>query len=159
VEAPDLTRMELAPLDQWRLARFSRRTGHHLKAVFFIGNDDGRAFYRISDGAIRDCYGVGDDHAGPFRLGQFACSSNFPSSHQPVLDFTVMHGRGRVWRCEGIAANGIATVAFKTAKGDLIDSTPVDDNIYHVKRPPKSPVRFLLALDRRGAVVWRILLW
>jgi len=70
------------------------------------------------------------------------------------MDFTVMHGSGAVWRSEGIAADGIADVALRTTAGDLIDVTPVANNVYSLSGLPSGRVDALVARDAGGRVLW-----
>jgi hypothetical protein len=100
--------------------------------------------YRIENSAGPACYAVGDAHpvaAGrqqpAARLGQILCVPDFPSASRPILDFTVIHGGSsaagdRVWRSEGIAADGVRSIAFQTPDGRTLGATPVIGNIYSV---------------------------
>jgi len=150
--------LPLLPMDVRALARFTE-SGQSLHDVSLIGTRGGQAYYRIENSSGGACYAVGPVHATQYRLGQILCSDDFPSASKPVLDFTVVHGgsadvtRDRVWRSEGIAADGVASIAFRTPEGRTVGATPVIDNIYSVRSVPTERVTTLVAKDASGSVI------
>lgn len=126
--------------------------------AFRIAVREGRAFYRL-ERAGGDCYSIGNANDSR-RLGSAACSEAFPSAKQPVLNLSVIGGRiGSpaiyVQRGEGFAADGIASVGFLDAGGDVVGKTTVSDNVYKLGAVPSVPVTAFVAFDRAGAIVYR----
>jgi hypothetical protein len=120
-----------------------------------LAERDGRAYYRLASDA--DCFAVGPAKGTQGRLAQIACMPAFPSAEQPVLDFTAFAGPPgdlRVYRAEGFAADGVASVAFRDSAGALVSQTPVVDNAYFVDPPPSGVVTALVALDSTGDVLY-----
>lgn len=148
----------LLPRDASALRRFDV-SGYALHDVSLLGVRNGRAYYRIENSNGAACYSVGDVGDKEHLLGQILCAPDFPSAARPLLDFTVIHGgasaaQDRVWRSEGIAADGVRSIAFQTPDGRTVGATPVVRNIYSVTAPPTQHVTSLVARDANGATVW-----
>ena len=118
------------------------------------------AYYRIQtkDGT---CFSVGDASA-PGRIGGSECPRGpFPSRDRPVLDLsiyeTASHERGlmSLYRAEGIAADGVSTVAFTRADGSVVLRLPVRRNVYSAAAVPSAEVAHVVAYNASGAEVWR----
>ena len=54
------------------------------------------------------------------------------------------------WRSEGIASDGVASVAFRNADGQLVGETPTKDNAYHFDAIPAGKLVAVVALDPSG---------
>lgn len=138
------------PRDARGLARVQR----DLSDIRSLRTQAGRAFYSLSGG----CYGVGPAAPTNYTLGQITCVSDFPSAKRPVMDFTVFHaplGDGRpsaerVWRSEGIAADGVASVALLSADGTVLADASVIDNTFAFNRLPSVRPAALAAYGPTG---------
>lgn len=149
----------LPPGDQRVLASFAEG-GAQLTTAFLLGVRGGRAIYEIANETGRDCYGVGPMPATNYTLGQVECSPAFPSASSPIVDFSVVNGgvnsssAAHVSRAEGVAADGVAAIGFRTADGRLVGVTPVVQNLYESSAPPRDAVEQLVALDASNNVIW-----
>jgi len=138
-------RMKLAPI----------RSGN----VLAVRN--GRALYRLEPASGAPCFGIGpaNDIGSP---GSVACPrGGFPSSGNPVLDFSVYEGTSHdlrelsLFRIEGFAADGVAAVEFFRPNGDVALRVRVSGNVYTAATVPKGPIAGLAAVDKDGKRVWR----
>lgn len=119
-----------------------------------------RAYYRVSEG----CYGAGPAPPSSYTLGQIQCprSPQFPSADLPILDFTTFRGGGSdqtfpalaVYRSEGIAADGVAKVAWLDADGRAVAETAVADNIYQFDPVPPGEALSFVAYSASGEIVF-----
>jgi hypothetical protein len=127
--------------------------------VALLGSDGGRAFYRIDNTSNGTCFGVGPA-AATASFGVISCPSGaFPTADKPVLDFSIIDiVRGsdqvRVWRAEGMAADGVATVGFVDTNGKTIATHPVVHNLYHFATPPSNTIGGLVAFDSNGTKIY-----
>ena len=129
--------------------------------LFLLRAENGRNYYRIVNTPRGTCYGSGP--AGvPAELGIETCafSPQFPSRGRPVLDFSLVEPQTsaatmRVVRIEGIAADGVETVAWFDTSGDIVVRAPVVANVYSLLRPAAAAVAGYEAFDASGAVVYR----
>jgi hypothetical protein len=156
--SPNLGDVSLLPADVRALQRFEKG-GESLHELSLLGTRGGRSYYRIENSTGSACYGVGPVNATEYRLGQILCVPDFPSANRPLLDFTIVHGgsaasQDRVWRSEGIAADGIRSIAFETPSGRTVAVTPVIDNVYSVTSVPSERVAKLVARDANGEVIY-----
>ena len=72
-----------------------------------------------------------------------------------MLDFTILHGLGSsttVYRAEGIAADGVKSVAFENAEGEFVSEAVVSGNLYSLNIP--GPVAALVATDHSGKTIY-----
>jgi hypothetical protein len=117
---------------------------------------NGKAFVRLGTPGSDHCYGVGT--AGAAQFG-YTCSDAFPSAQRPILDLSTFGaddgGPIHLIAAEGIAADGVATVALTDADGRVLARTPVTGNVYSVAAPPGAAVR-LVALDGRGRMLFAV---
>jgi hypothetical protein len=126
-----------------------------------LTSENGRNYYRIDDTSRGTCYGSGP--AGvPAELGIETCalSPPFPSAKRPVLDFSVVEpvvggNLARIVRVEGVAADGVKSVAWFDASGTTIARVPVAKNVYSLTKPPTDAIAGFSAFDASGAVVYR----
>lgn len=137
----------------------SQGPGFSPGSVEGIGVKDTVAFYRVDNTAGPDCFAVGPAVHGTHALGSLGCPLNFPSTSDPVLDFTVLHGTPgtadvRVWQSAGFAADDVAAIAFTADDGSLVSRTAVSDNTYAVPNPPGQHVTAVVALDSTGNQIW-----
>jgi hypothetical protein len=146
---------DMRPADEAALQRFeeSRATG----ATTLLGIRGERAFYRIGTSSGPTCYAVGPREVGEYRFGQITCAGDFPSAEKPILDFSIVHidlsGRAGITRAEGIAADGISEVAFRSPAGSLVGAMRVRDNIYSGPAIAAA-VSGIVAVDRSGRVAY-----
>jgi hypothetical protein len=151
--------IQLSTADQRVLAGFAE-SGAKLTSASLLGVLGGRAVYEIANASGPDCYGVGPVPAAGYTLGQVGCVPSFPSAGSPLVDFSVVNGGvnasspAHVVRAEGVAADGVAAVGFRTADGRLVGVTPVVHNIYRSTAPPPDVVEQLVALDGSNNVIW-----
>jgi hypothetical protein len=149
----------LPPGDQRVLASFAE-SGAQLTAASLLGVRGGRAIYEITNETGPDCYGVGPWPTTSYTLGQVECLPAFPSASSPVVDFSVVNGgvnsssAAHVSRAEGVAADGVAAVGFRTADGRLVGVMPVVQNLYESAAPPADAIQQLVALDASNDVIW-----
>jgi hypothetical protein len=143
--------------DQNGLAQFAAHGEGALTAVSQLTTIGDRAFYRVTNAGGSDCFATGPTAVTEYSMGAILCMPSFPSAKQPVLDFTILHGEGdqtMVYRCEGVASDGVAAVALEDGSRNVLAETSVHDNAFYFNQPPKGLVRHLVALDATGAPVW-----
>jgi hypothetical protein len=90
-----------------------------------LGTLNGVTFYAARNADGRFCIAI--DHASEQYEKGFGCYLNangFPSAEVQVLVFPP------ALQLQGIAADGVAKVAFLDADGSVIDSTPVTNNLF-----------------------------
>jgi hypothetical protein len=139
-------------------------------AIRTIAERAGRAYFVVDKRDGSHCYAVG--YTGQADLfGQITCpiSPAFPSPERPILDLAVYHGQFApsgggaspggmtccLWRLEGFAADGVASVGVETASGTVEAVTPVQDNVYiRTSKLPSEAVRAIVALDGNGDRVY-----
>src|SRR5437763_6637101 len=88
-----------------------------------LGTVNGVRIYAARNAAGHICLAI-DHVAETYEKGVF-CDLNdpgFPSPNDKVLSFP--------GELQGIAADGVATVAFVDADGTVLDSAPVTDNVF-----------------------------
>ena len=118
------------------------------------------AFYRI-DTKDGTCFSVGDAST-PGRIGGSECPHGpFPTRERPLLDLsiyeTASHERGMLslYRAEGIAADGVSSVAFTRSDGSVVLRLPVRGNVYSATAVPSGGIAHVVAYDESGKEVWR----
>jgi hypothetical protein len=136
----------------------ARRLGAHQAVLLAVRG--GRAYYRV-EGSGGTCYATGQ--AG--ELGTISAADCprgvFPETARPVLDFSVYEAttRGRrevsLYRAEGIAADGVAAVAFLRPDGTVALTVPVRGNVFAEASPPHGLIAGIVALDATGRELWR----
>jgi hypothetical protein len=110
-----------------------------------LGTLNGVRFYAARTAAGHFC--IATEHVdGQFEKGVF-CDLNadgFPSQAQALTYPRIL---------EGVAADGVATVAFLDAAGNVIDSTPVSNNLFASgKRFAAGEAAYVETLDASGNV-------
>jgi hypothetical protein len=126
-----------------------------------LKTENGRNYYRIVDTSRGTCYGSGP--AGvPAQLGVETCalSPAFPSPGRPVLDFSLVEPvpggeTARIIRIEGVAADGIESIAWFDASGSIVARVEVTHNVYSLTKPLAAAVAGYEAFDPSGAVLYR----
>jgi hypothetical protein len=120
----------------------------------------GRAFYRLET-AKGPCVGSGPS-ADIGEIGAVECPDGpFPTAQRPVLDLSIYestnHERHEVslFRIEGVAADGVAEIAFLRPNGRVAVTVPVRGNVFAATSVPGGPIAGLAALGTDGAEVWR----
>lgn len=134
--------------------------GRALEDISLLATRGDRAYYRIGG----ECYAVGRAASAKFAPGAIACSPQFPTG-RPILDFTVFGSTAgpnerpqpqnrTVRTSEGIAADGVAKVAFVDPDGQVVAETPVLDNVYTFDPAPGGNALKLVAYSATGEVVF-----
>jgi len=145
------------------LAKSQRRVARLMgaDAVCLLAERDGRAYYRIT-GSHGTCYGAGPGRQVGLITGEECPEGTFPTRERPVLDYSVYEATSRdrsdslsLFRAEGFAADGVASVAFVGPAGDVVLSLPVRANVFAAKVNGRRPVSRLVAYDSSGREVWR----
>lgn len=125
----------------------------HARLLAVRGN---RTFVRLGNPGNDHCYGVEKGAAGQFG---FTCWDDFPSPAHPILDLSTFGAEGggpiHLLDAEGVAADGVSTLAFVDAAGVVVGRVPVTRNVYSVAAPPQSTVR-IVALDDRGRMLFAV---
>jgi hypothetical protein len=118
------------------------------------------AVYRLT-GKDGTCYGTGDA-ADIGEIGSVECARGpFPTAERPVLDLSIYEGITRgirelsLYRVEGIAADGVAAVAFLRRNGSVALQVPVTANVFATTTVPRGPIAGIAALDAAGKELWR----
>jgi hypothetical protein len=119
-----------------------------------------RALYRLEAGE-GPCVGAGPANV-PGRLGTVDCPRGpFPTAEQPVLDLSVYEATSHeshevsLYRAEGVAADGVATIAFLRPNGTVALMVPVQANVYEATSIPPGPIGSVVAYDAVGKELWR----
>jgi hypothetical protein len=130
--------------------------------VKLMATHEGRAFYRFGV----HCFGTGPVSGGTYRFGALTCTPEFPSRARPLLDLTIFHRHGpphgwpptslTIGRSEGFAADGVASVGFRTPTDAIVGTTRVSGNTYSFSTIPKGPLAALVALDTSDEVVYSV---
>jgi hypothetical protein len=119
-----------------------------------------RGLYRL-DAKEGPCIGAGPANV-PGKLGTVDCPRGpFPTAEQPVLDLSVYEATSHeshevsLYRAEGVAADGVATIAFLRPNGTVALKVPVHANVYEAGSIPPGPVASVVAYDDAGKELWR----
>ena len=128
--------------------------------AFLLAVRGARAYYRV-DGQDGPCIAAGP--AGdPGELGTIQCPrGGFPTPERPVVDLSVYestsHVRGELslYRVAGVAADGVASVAFLRPDGSIALRVPVTGNVFASNSVPAGPIAGVVALDSGGKQLWR----
>ncbi|HEY3541768.1 MAG TPA: hypothetical protein VGK79_04420 [Gaiellaceae bacterium] len=88
-----------------------------------LGTVNGVRIYAARNAAGRICLAI--DHVAQTYEKGVLCDLNEPGFPSPGEEALTFPGR-----LQGIAADGVATVAFVDAQGNVLDSTPVTDNLF-----------------------------
>lgn len=111
-----------------------------------LGDVNGVRIYAARNAAGHICLAI--DHVAETYDKGVLCDLNdpgFPQGEQ-VLTFP--------GQLQGIAADGVAAVAFADAEGNVLDSTPVTDNLFASStRIGMGVAAYVEALDANGAVL------
>jgi hypothetical protein len=106
------------------------------------------------------CVGGGQSDK-PGDLGSVECPHGpFPTSQLPVLDLSVYEGTTRgsrdltLYRIEGVAADGVAAIAFLRPNGSVAVRVPVTANVYAASTMPGGPISGIVAYDGSGKELW-----
>jgi hypothetical protein len=112
-----------------------------------LGTVDGVRIYAARNAGGHICLAI--DHVAATYEKGVLCDLNdpgFPSSGQQVLTFP--------GRLQGIAADGVASVAFVDAQGNVLDSTPVTDSLFASgTRIGPGVAAYVEALDASGTLL------
>lgn len=113
----------------------------------FLGTLNGVAFYAKRNAGGHFCLAI--DHVNePYEKGVF-CDlrpEGFPSAEVRAVSFPRM--------LQGVAADGVASVALLDAAGNVLDSTPVVNNLFvSGGLQPQGEAAYLETLDANGGVL------
>ena len=109
-----------------------------------LGTLDGVRFYAARSAAGRICLAI-DQNPYPKGVLCDLQTPGFPSADDQVLTFPR--------RLVGIAADGVASVAFVDENGQVVDSTPVTNNLFASDRTvDKGAAAYVETLDANGNV-------
>jgi hypothetical protein len=112
-----------------------------------LGTVNGVRIYAARNAAGEICLAI--DHVAATYEKGVLCDLNepgFPSAARQVLTFP--------GRLQGIAADGVAAVQLVDADGNVLDSTPVTDNLFASStRVGMDVAAYVEALDANGAVL------
>ncbi len=115
----------------------------------YLGTLNGVAFYASRNSGGHFCLAI--DHVDQQYEKGFGCDLNadgFPSADVKALSFFA------TGRLQGVAADGVATVAAVDANGAVVDSTPVVDNLFVSGRQlPNGGVAYIETIDANGTVL------
>lgn len=120
----------------------------------------GRAFYLLET-ATGQCAATGPAGEIGHVAGAECPRGPFPNASQPVIDLSIYEGisRGRrevaLYRAEGLAADGVASVAFLRPNGAVALEVPVRANVFSASSVPPGPIAGLAALSVDGSELWR----
>jgi hypothetical protein len=120
----------------------------------------GRAFYRLGT-SHGTCLGSGPA-ADVGEVGAVECPQGpFPTAERPVVDLSVYEStsRGRrevsLFRAEGVAADGVAAIAFLRPNGKIALKVRVSRNVFAEGAVPPGPVAGIAAFDSADNELWR----
>jgi len=112
-----------------------------------LGTVNGVRIYAARNAGGHICLAI--DHVAATYEKGVLCDLNdpgFPSADEQALSFP--------GQLQGIAADGVATVAFVDAGGNVLDSAPVQDNLFASgTRVGMGAAAYLEALDANGNVL------
>jgi hypothetical protein len=112
-----------------------------------LGTVNGVRIYAARNAAGHICLAI--DHVAETYEKGVLCDLNepgFPSADEQALSFP--------GELQGIAADGVARVAFVDADGNVLDSTPVTDNLFaSTTRIGMGAAAYLEAFDASGTVL------
>jgi len=112
-----------------------------------LGTVNGVRIYAARNSGGHICLAI--DHVAETYEKGVLCDLNepgFPSADEEALSFP--------GRLQGIAADGVATVAFTDANGTVLDSTPVENNLFASStRLGIGAATYIEALDANGSVL------
>jgi len=112
----------------------------------YLGALDGVKFYAQRNPDGKFCFAI-DHYTEQYEKGVLCDlnADNFPSPDVQALTFP----RG----LQGIAADGVATVEFLDANGNVLDSAPVTNNLFvSGKRFEQGQAAYLVTLDAAGNI-------
>lgn len=141
-----------------RRADVWRRLGVHDVSLLAVRGS--RALYLLQSSG-GPCVGGGPSDK-PGDLGSVECPRGpFPTSQRPVLDLSVYEGTSRsnrdlsLYRVEGVAADGVASIGFLRPNGSVALNVPVKANVFAERVVPGGPISGIVAYDASGKELWR----
>jgi hypothetical protein len=141
--------------DERRLAVLYRGSSRSYRAhIVQFAENQGHRYFRIptNDGY---CYSVSTKPASGAHLGPIVCAPGFPSSEEPLLDFSVVEGTSgepksaHLILVRGIAADNVSRVELAAADGTVVATIPVVSNVYELQNPPATAAR-VVARNSQG---------
>lgn len=114
----------------------------------YLGTLNGVAFYATRNADGRYCMAV--DHVDEQYQKGVGCDlrpDGFPSAQVRVMTFPAGS------ELQGIATDGVATVEALDASGNVLDSTPVVNNLFASTTPIDGGVAAIVVLDANGDIL------
>ena len=151
--------MSLAPSTRTLVQGFNARTRLGLTQISLLAIRGERAFFRLSGGA-RTCFAGGTASVAGAEVDSVSCAESFPSATQPILNFSIFEATAsrpapRLVNLRGIAADGVVAVEARSRQGDVVATTAVVDNVFHLaKLPSRVEATVLVALNAAGEIVY-----
>jgi hypothetical protein len=136
---------------------FARAAGVRRGALLAVRG--GRAYYRLDGTAA--CFGTGPAAEIGDISGAECPHGSFPSPDRPVLDLSVYEVTARgtrevsLFRAEGLAADGVSSIAFLRPNGKIALKVPVQGNVFSTSAVPNGAIKGLVALDASDRELWR----
>jgi hypothetical protein len=130
--------------------------------VRLLATHAGVSFYaaRAADGNY--CFAIGFDQDGTPSIDALACQGgaigSFPSTADPVADFSAIDATPAgtyITTLAGFATDRVSRVNVVDPAGNVLYSTPVQQNIYAASDIPQHPAAAIVALDNTNTVIYR----
>jgi hypothetical protein len=137
------------------------QVGFRQTASLLATRGDMRFFhFEHSSPGQRDCFGtgrVGDPTLYRVIMCRFQ-EPFFPSPAMPILDVSLVdisnaNPTPHYLHVAGFAADGVAAIGVLNAAGDVVQTVPVQDNVYYTDSLASGTVAKLVALHAAGHVV------
>jgi hypothetical protein len=131
-----------------------------VRHTFLLAVRGARALYLLET-SHGTCLGSGSA-ADVGQIGAVECPQGpFPTAERPVVDLSVYEStsRGRrevsLYRAEGVAADGVAAIAFLRPSGKVALKVPVSGNVFSAASVPPGPIAGIAAFDSADKELWR----
>lgn len=152
---PGLVRVSNAGVDTPLSGPMATVVEHTVKHadVRTLGRSGVATFYRLSNTAQGQCWAIGRGAGSAQTIGLITCSDVFPSAAQPLLDASVASANSqgvRVEQVQGVAADGVASVAAVADDGTVVATAVVSKNIYRLD-PEALAGGTAVKIEARGA--------
>lgn len=127
--------------------------------AFLMATRGSTAYLRVPLTDGQTCFFTGRAaKRGAFALGSGGCQTLAPRF--PILDLSPIQASGpggfKVLAVQGIAADGVASIALEDLDGGTIAETAVRDNVYKLTAYPPGGVSALVARDSGGHELQRV---
>lgn len=128
-------------------------------ALYLVGRQNGRAFYRATKNDGRQCLGAGD--AGQIgEVGFLYCShgdlltsTNSPIAVPDVEATAANPGDWKIIRVDGFALDGVTRVELTDPSGAVVAQAPVVDNVFAIQPPAPVSPGVVTGFDAAGTII------